>query len=523
VNTGKPTLFATVATLRAVERARAVVVLVGSYDGSGNYGDIAQLGAALDLVERLGPGIVALPVLERRHLADHRKLSAQGMDPSFPLFFDPEGELEDDLLPLAAPIELAFAATYLYGGGYLNRLWGARKLAMADAADSLLAAAGIASPYRLCSGLQVDPQWIAEIGDGGAAALRGCDLLGARDPGSRLALTGLSPKASAIETGDDAIGVLGQLPDSDDPPGDLDRLRVNVHFAPHGWVTERPRAVLDFYAELLGELGRLSGLPVLARPLLAYQDERIDELPAVERLRDACVGSGVEVAEPRLLRPSDLDALAPWLRQASLSVSCSYHVALTSLMLAVPALIVADNPYYEQKAAGLREAFDLPPVFISAATADPGARARELAATLFDRGRAGELRDALAAGAGRLRRRRADAETELLGRLGGAAAAAFSRHGDELAARLRQRSAEPAELRARLAEQQTELEELRQRAAASPLEAELRAQEAELRAREAERGAAAAHETLATVVHSRSWRLMAPLRRLGAPLRRRGG
>ena len=63
-------LFASAETVQAVERARAAIVLVGSYDGSGNYGDIAQLAAALDLVGRLGPGVVALPVLERQYLGE---------------------------------------------------------------------------------------------------------------------------------------------------------------------------------------------------------------------------------------------------------------------------------------------------------------------------------------------------------------------------------------------------------------------------------------------------------------------
>jgi polysaccharide pyruvyl transferase WcaK-like protein len=509
-------LFATPETVQTVERARAVVALVGSYDGSGNYGDVAQLGAALDLVERLGPGVVALPVLERQYLAGHRWLSeSSGAREPLALFFDPGGEggHEDDLLPVAAPIELGFGASYLYGGGYLNRLWGNRKLAMLDAAEALLAAGGAASSCRLSSGLQVEPGWIAEVGGAGTSAVDRLDFLGARDNRSREALA-LGRGAPTANTGDDAIGTLSRLAAPGASVADDGRLHLNLHFAEHEWVTGRPRAVLDFYAGFVAELGRLANRAVAVQPLIAYLDARVDERPAVARLADACAAAGAVVAEPLVLRPASLPDAAPLLRAAALTLSCSYHVALTSLMLEVPAVLIGDNPYYEQKAAGLCEDFGLPDAFTGAATADPAVRAGEIAALLLDPRRGAELREGLAAGAERLRRRRAATEAELLGRLGRAAATALGNRAEELAERVRGLAAEPAQLQVRLAGLQSEAEELRRRVAESPLQAELRVQEAETRA-------AAAEATLAVALGSRSWRTTAPFRRVGALLRRR--
>jgi hypothetical protein len=40
-------------------------------------------------------------------------------------------------------------------------------------------------------------------------------------------------------------------------------------------------------------------------------------------------------------------------------VSCSYHVAFTSLLNGIPAVLLAQNDYYEQKASGLRHLFRL--------------------------------------------------------------------------------------------------------------------------------------------------------------------
>jgi hypothetical protein len=508
----RPALFATAPTVRAVVRARAVVLLVGGYDGSGNYGDIAQYEAALALLARLGPEILALPLLERQYLASHRQYEATEAGAASPhaVFFDPDEHGEDDLLPLAAPADLAFAACYLYGGGYLNRDWGERKLAMLAAAEALAASGGCPSSCRVSSGLQVEPDWLTA---GNASRLRGFDLLGARDGCSVRALGALDPEAGVLATGDDAIGVLGQLPLGATGVVSEGRLRLNLHFAAHEWVSADPAAALGFYADLAAELGRLARRPVLAQPLIAYIDERIDESDATAQLGAACAERGVEVAPPLLLRPAAVGAVAPRLGEASLTLSCSYHVALTSLMLGVPALLLADNPYYQQKAAGLYEGFELPPELAATSSDDPVAMAARIAPLLAGGGGA-DLRLGLAAVAERLRLRRARTEVDLLGRLGGAAAAALAGRIEEQGERLRLRSAEPAQLQARLSDLQEQRDLLCQRLEQSPLEAELRV-------RAAETGVAEARAELTTILRSRSWRLLAPLRRLGALLRRR--
>lgn len=507
----KPVLFATSATAEVLGKARAAVILIGSYDGSGNYGDIAQFDAALELVARLGPEVVVLPVLERDYLPNHLQLTSEsGVTDSLALFFQGNGEPEDGLVPVGAPGQLAFGACYLYGGGYLNGSWGARKLAMLDAAENLLAAGGAGPPLHVASGLQVEPEWIESC----APTLSRFDLLGARDRRSQAALAAVGNGATVIEAGDDAIGVLGRLPASNRSSVDEESLRLNLHFAEHEWMGRDPDTVLDFYARFVAELSQLAGRPVSIQPLIAYLDGRIDERPASERLCHTCVELGAEVAEPLILRPTGLAEMAPQLGEATMTLSCSYHVAMTSLMLEVPALLIGDNAYYEQKAAGLVEDFELPPAFTATSAADPTATAAAIFPMLFEAKGRLELRGGLASGASRLRRRRAATETELLDRLGGGALTAFGGQVEELAERLRQRSAEPAALQAQVSELQTELEEQRRLAVESPLDAELRVQEAEARADEAQ-------ATLATALGSRSWRMTASLRRAGSLLRRR--
>ena len=244
----------------------------------------------------------------------------------------------------------------------------------------------------------------------------------------------------------------------------------------------------------------------MAQPLIAYLDRRVDERAAIERLRAACGAAGVEILEPLLLRPSTLGALAPRIGEGSLTLSCSYHVALTSLMLGVPAVLLGDNPYYEQKAAGLAADFGLPPAFAPSARSDPAGSAREVSALALDGAGAAALQREILAGGDRLRRRRAAGAAAVLSHLAAASLTAFASRVEDIGERLRLRSAEPALQEAQLAALQTELEELRHRLGASPLEGELRAQKAAAE--------------LATVLNSRSWRLTAPLRRLGSRRRR---
>jgi polysaccharide pyruvyl transferase WcaK-like protein len=508
----KPSLFATAATVRDLSEARAAALLIGGYDGSGNYGDIALVEAALGLFGRLGSDLVVLPVLERSRLEDHRALAGEEGWAARAIYFDPDGGPDDGLLPVGAPADLAFGAIYLYGGGYLNGSWGERKLAMLGAAEALLEAGGAERLCRLASGLQVEASWIEALGQDEAAALRAFDLLGVRDAASADALARLRLATQPLLSGDDAVAVLAECPVADVEPEAGERLRLNVHFVEHDWVSGDPDRVLDFFAGLVAELSRIGGRSLAVQPVIAYLDRYVDERPAVERLRAAATALGAEVAEPLVLRPATLAEAAPRLTEADLTLSCSFHVALTSLMLAVPAVLLGDNAYYAQKAAGLAEDFELPAAFTPAATADPVAAATEVAHRAL--GDAPALRRQIAAAAERQRRRRAAAETELLGRIASATLTASGMRIAALSERLTERSAEPAELRHRLAQLEDELEERRRRPDDSLLEAELRAEEAEAQA-------AAAHQALAAALGSRTWRMTAPLRRARAALGRR--
>jgi hypothetical protein len=490
--TGEPALFATPETAEAIAQAGSLAFLVGGYDGSGNFGDVLMLDAALELLAPLEPGLVVLPVLERRYEAHHFELAEQMVrPPRHQVYFDPEGEGDDDLVPVAAGSGLESAVSYFYGGGYFNGLWGDRKLAMMRAAEALLAAAEPQEVRRVGSGLQVEAAWLAGLPAEDTALLRAFELLGTRDPRSGEALSGFG-SAIVPESGDDAIGALARLVPAEAPREGP--LRVNLHFSEHDWVTDAAQPLLDFYCELLAGLGRETGRPLVAQPLIAYLDPRVDERPAAKRLDAALAQRGIEVWKPLVLRPAVLGDAAATMGKASFTLACSYHVALTSLMLGLPTLTVAHNPFYEQKAAGLLDAFGQPDEFAIRPCTDPEACAKLLAATALDPEAGSRLRVQLALDGRRMRRLRTEAEANLFTRI-----AATVEGVDEEAPHWA--------------------------GAEADLDRRVRAVEGRARAAEERAAQAGLHATnleaqMAELTGSTSWRLTAPLRRLTEKARR---
>ncbi|HEX6667031.1 MAG TPA: polysaccharide pyruvyl transferase family protein [Solirubrobacterales bacterium] len=407
---GGQRFLATPATAEALASASAVAVLVGSYDGSGNYGDLLQLDGARELLAPHAEGLLVLPVVERALAGDHGDLVEDFVHPfEHALYFDPGEGGSDGLVPVRAPQDLSFACLYLYGGGYLNPAWGERKLTMLQAAEQLLGEGG-AKVRRVASGLQVDRDWFAGLGSEDKAMLKRFDPLGARDEGSREALAELANGAETFNGGDDAVGILRRLPVAD-RKGQNGRVRVNLHFAEHAWISDQPDSLLPSYLAFLGELSRRPEQVVL-QPLVAYSDPRIDEGPALARLLEACAEFGIEVDEPILLRPAGLADAAPQLGDAALTLSCSYHVALTSLMLGVPAVLHEENAYYRQKAEGLRHAFGAEPAFAAVTGAVAEQAAGRIVGAALDGG--AQLREQLAGRAAELGGRHLEAETRLL-------------------------------------------------------------------------------------------------------------
>jgi len=342
--------------------AESALFLVGGYDGSGNYGDILQLASAIETAGGLPDSPLIVPIVERETIGYHRELTGrhEGVfgQAAFAFFQDsPEEAAEDDLIPVKpADMGAARSLVYAYGGGFLNAWWGDRKAAHVAAAEQL--AGGRALPV-VASGLQLDE---TAVSSGGAAheLLSRALWIGVRDADSLGHVRRQVPAAAGrVElAGDDALPFLRHLQTKAAPV-------VNLHLNDGGWIGDEPQSIRDGVVSLLRGLGEAADEPLKVQPVVAYEDPRVSERQIVsgllEQLRSELEGAGLTVGEPLDVLEDALDNDLASFRRARLTVSCSYHVTLTSLLAGIPAVLLARNDYYSQKAAGLRDLFQLGP------------------------------------------------------------------------------------------------------------------------------------------------------------------
>ena len=115
----------------------------------------------------------------------------------------------------------------------------------------------------------------------------------------------------------------------------------------------------------LSAIQREANAHVSVRLVVAYDDRRISERPFLQDFAATFLvsaGGGGQVSftiedatTRRLLDPG-------WeQRRPDLTISCSYHVALTSLLHDIPVVYLFGNDYYRQKAKSLQAGFGLSP------------------------------------------------------------------------------------------------------------------------------------------------------------------
>jgi hypothetical protein len=138
---------------------------------------------------------------------------------------------------------------------------------------------------------------------------------------------------------------------------------INIHLNSGHWVSDEPEEMIARVVAMLRRLGEAWGRPLELQPVVAYEDDRISEAGQVaeliERYRRDLEGAGLTPIPPlELLADAAGDDLRRF-RRARFTLSCSYHVALTSLLAGIPTMLLSENRYYDQKSAGLRDLFGL--------------------------------------------------------------------------------------------------------------------------------------------------------------------
>jgi polysaccharide pyruvyl transferase WcaK-like protein len=376
-------IWISVGDLQRLFSARHVCYLVGSYDGSGNYGDILQLDANARRVRAAGSNVLAAPLVYWRYVADHfalRDRHPELFEDSCFLYYVPDEDQEEaaEVLSEVGCVAIvdppqAHSQTLVYGGGFFNSwwTWGVHKLDVIDLVTRWRGTQPAGSHALSIVGQQVSSNFLV-----GADADRFADLLdrattiGVRDELSRELLQGwerLKSPDSVVLSGDDATMAIVDAGSNRRPNGHTDELRsrgpsrpyvVNVHLSLEQYVTAAPHQMLKAYEAVLRNVRRITGNALTVNLLVAYDDSRISERQYVDQLKASPALAGVTVNVVSCL--DDLLGGFPLISDAQLTVSCSYHVALTSLLLGIPTAFVYANGYYWHKAEGLKRSFEIP-------------------------------------------------------------------------------------------------------------------------------------------------------------------
>jgi hypothetical protein len=348
------------ATRAALARPAQRVLLIGSYGGYSNFGDILQLKGAIRWHRehsRLEPVVVAdpdaLPDGEFGGLM-RRWLGVQEI-----VFWSPR-PLDARAAGLDWIVEPpAIAHLHVYGGGFLNRRWGHCVVQAIEDAHRFW---GVG--HYVLTGQQVDPVFATELREHFARFRP--DLFGGRD-----ALSVELVEPFGIPTGysfDDAMVALDSTADLLRPRG-VDEsatllLHMNLSHYALGEADARRRLAEHLHA-VAGRVQALApGGSVRLVLLHAYSDRRsqeiVDSLGAVQQLEHAFGFMHYEVLDlaQMALRLWTDDPPPAVPLHGRLALASSYHVTLLCSLLGVPCYLMTENEYYQQKRAGLAQTAD---------------------------------------------------------------------------------------------------------------------------------------------------------------------
>jgi len=375
--------YADAATQRVLQSNAPTVLLYGGFEGFENYGDVLQLKSTIDF-HRTTTGLRPVLVLSlacclSREVPEQirAKYDVDGI-----IYED--GDLLDVSALALAPIDRvrAGALLHVYGGGYFNRFWGARR---AFVCEQLIFALRI-SDYVL-SGVQVDEEGANQL-----ARLFGLKMplvIGGRDARSVGLLRTVAPAERVRSSFDDAVEAIDGIRAALTATGAFDnalRPATGMHFniTREYMSADQAVAVESAFATTTR---RRPGAPVTM--LQAYNDRRglvedtLQTLSRVNILGELTSFGVVDLASLSAAPAptvAELGAVAGSLAALDVVVACSYHVALTMNLLGRPTFLVASNGYYADKRAALGLPVDLDAFFD-----DPPRFVRDFAAERRDR------------------------------------------------------------------------------------------------------------------------------------------
>ncbi|MCW1970783.1 MAG: polysaccharide pyruvyl transferase family protein [Anaerolineae bacterium] len=355
--------FVSKQTLEQIQHADHIVMLLGSYSGYINFGDILQLQSAIQFHQQRNPNCLIMPLLNITAIPHtngiQRMVKATGVETC--LFFsqvhhdDIHNETRSHFLSTYCemrPLMLEHIqppTLHVYGGGFFNERWGEQHLRLVE---HIIDQSGVG--HYVISGQQVSESFAARLA--AHIAEYQPELVGCRDQQSASYLKEYG--INAIWSSDDAIDLLISNEGNANP---TQPIRIGVHINSSGYTQENNIDDQTAQAFVVSQLQILAqyadenhAIPVLVN---LYSDAKQNAIDTWGNLASAPLShffphfQGLDMGE--MLVANHLPQALNLLSTLHFVVTNSYHLALCCQMLGVPVYLAANNAYYRQKHAGL--------------------------------------------------------------------------------------------------------------------------------------------------------------------------
>jgi polysaccharide pyruvyl transferase WcaK-like protein len=343
-------LYADQDTLTLLNNEQRKIILIGSDSGYANFGDVLQLKGSINFHKKVSQ-LEPIPIFSLAAIGEpgyiekaKKNFGLRG------LIFLSDYPVDTSPLNMVLINQInSVSALHLYGGGMLNGMWGEYILEMVEYFLTQVPHL----PY-VVSGQQVS----AEIRDRLVQHIKTYQpkLFGVRDFESleRMQQWGLQSQYSFDDAYECLVDLATQIPQEKNKII-LGHLNFSSYTAKD--IDQKINHVTNTFAHAKALF------PEHQFTLLnAYNEKRLrvcDSLNSVARLENNFPYKSFSVVDlAHAAHTGRLDN--PTLLAGQLGISCSYHVTLLLHLAGIPCWLIANNAYYDQKAAALNgyESFD---------------------------------------------------------------------------------------------------------------------------------------------------------------------
>lgn len=324
----------------------AKAVLIGSDFGYGNFGDLLQHMGSIDRVKRATSlsvvSVLSLDAISRHVGVSELRLS-YGVDAQMFVSSEPLSVERAEQLGLERVRTLRnVACIQLYGGGFLNEMWGGFVL---QVTEYFLRNLPNAAYY--ISGQQISKNYSSAV-QTHINKFRP-QLVGVRDRESLETM--LSLGAEAHYSFDDAVEPLQELSKLLTPQ--CAATGAFLHLNSSGYTGNSAEI-----EEISAHMRLLSGRSGSSELVLfqAFQDSReevIDSMETLKRLEGGLPFVDLNMVMLVSCIMKGGEALAPAVLKGEYGYVCSYHVTLWLQLNGIPCWLRSSNPYYDQKRRSL--------------------------------------------------------------------------------------------------------------------------------------------------------------------------